>query len=144
MGTKYNLTYRSIAAVVCTASTSIVNLSFNAKLVALSAVNGVGLAATVVANVGLVVNIVVPHLFISIVVALVVPAVPVYRSAHNTLYGSLAYRALATSVSDAVQIVPATAKLTINASIAIYLKLQAVGVLSIVSPINVIVVLGAQ
>jgi hypothetical protein len=124
--------------VLWTASTSIVTLSFKAKALVVSAVNGVGLAATVVAKVGLVVNIDVPHLFISIVVALVVPAVPVYKSAHNTLYGSLAYQALATSLQVA-QIVQATAKFTIKASIAIYLKLQ-LSILAIVSPMKVIVV----
>ena len=69
---------------------SIVTLSHNAKLVAVSAVNGVGELATVVASVGFVVNIVVPPLFTSIVVLFVVPAVPACKSTHITLIGSVA------------------------------------------------------
>lgn len=69
---------------------STVTLSASAREVAESAVNGVGDVATVVASVGLVVNIVVPPLFMSIVVELVVPAVPTCKSAPRTLNGSVA------------------------------------------------------
>jgi hypothetical protein len=62
-----------------------VTLSHNARAVAVSAVNGVGLDATVVARVGFVVNIVVPFLLMSIVVLLVVPAELVHISAPITI-----------------------------------------------------------
>ena len=110
----------------------------------MSAVNGVGLVATVVARVGFVVNIVVPHLFMSIVVLFVVPAVPTCKSAPSTTIGSFAYQALATSVPVA-PIAHATAKLEINASAPIIAYLsELASILAIVLPIIVIVVLGFE
>jgi hypothetical protein len=61
-----------------------------ASEVPLSAVKGVEEYATVVASVGLVVNIVDPALFMSMVVLFVVPAVPTDKSAPMTRYASVA------------------------------------------------------
>ena len=83
-GNAYNVTYRSVAGVDWYASTSIVTRSPTVSEVPESAVNGVADDATVEAKVGLVANMVVPFLLISIVVELVVPAVPTAKSAEST------------------------------------------------------------
>jgi hypothetical protein len=71
-----------------TQSISIVTLSHNPRLVPLSAVKGVGLDATLYANVAFVLIKVVHHLFKSIVVVQDVEAtVQTCKSAHNTLIG---------------------------------------------------------
>lgn len=124
-------------------SMSIETRSFNANAIALSAVNGVATVNALYAIVGFTVNAVVQPMLMSMTVFHDVDAtVPTESSAPMTRYGSSAYHAFATSV-PVVPIVQAIAKFTMNLSIAIYLKVHASGVASILSPMIVIVVFGA-
>lgn len=130
--------YKSTAGVVCIASMSSVTASPIAREVPLSAVNGVEEYATVDARVGLVVNMVVPDLFRSMVVLLVVPAVAAQRLAPSTRKGSVARCVFATLVTT-VPMEPATANLRDCVGTAVHLS-DDESIDAIVSPIMVTVV----
>lgn len=85
-GKAYTVMYRSVAGVVWNPSTSNDTRSPIARAEPESAANGVGEVATVVASVGLVVNIVVPFLLTSTVVEPVTPAVPESMSQDRIRY----------------------------------------------------------
>ena len=99
-----------------TVSISIETLSFKARAVAVSAVNGVATERALYAIVGFAVNIVVPLLFMSITVFQEVEATTqTISSAPITIYGLSAYRAFATLVI-ATHIAQAIANITILGS----------------------------
>lgn len=95
-----------------------------------------------VASVGLVVNMVVPALFRSMVVLFVVPAVPTQRFAPITRRASVARWVFATFVAT-VPIAPATAKRSFSDGIAVHFSEEA-SIDAIVSPMMVTVVSGAE
>ena len=138
VGKVIKVAYKSVAGVDCTASISSVTASPIAREVPESAVNGVEEYATVEASVGLVVNIVVPALFRSIVVEFVVPAVPTHTLAQSTRSGSSARWVLLTSEATA-PIAPATAKRSSLAWIAVHFR-EPESIEAIVSPTIVTVV----